>query len=175
LSVPSTFIASTRAATHQSNTGPEIGANLKLVPTTAVMHVARPWKFSAVEWAGDDPYTIGAVGELKLRVDASSALLERAGSFVRRAVDDPSDETVAEASIASQRPRSPLPKPPYTLAPNLSNSEERARRLASTVLTVIGAMHVLTQCTIRSAGNIMRSAITGSMESSPSAMERFEA
>jgi alkylation response protein AidB-like acyl-CoA dehydrogenase len=64
------------------------------------VHVARPWKFSAIERAGDDPYTIDAIGELKLRVDASAALLERAGSFVRRAMDDPSDETVAEASIA---------------------------------------------------------------------------
>jgi alkylation response protein AidB-like acyl-CoA dehydrogenase len=48
----------------------------------------------------DDPYTIAAVGELKLRIDASAALLRRAGSFVRRAMDQPSDETVAEASIA---------------------------------------------------------------------------
>jgi SfnB family sulfur acquisition oxidoreductase len=71
-----------------------------LADTVRFVHRARPWKFSGVNRASDDPYTIAAVGELKLRIDASGALLRRAGSFVRRAMDQPSDETVAEASIA---------------------------------------------------------------------------
>jgi len=68
--------------------------------TVRFVHKARPWKFSGVDRASDDPYIIAAVGELKLRVDTSAALLRRAGSFVHRAMDYPSDETVAEASIA---------------------------------------------------------------------------
>jgi alkylation response protein AidB-like acyl-CoA dehydrogenase len=68
--------------------------------TVRFARAARPWKFSGVERASDDPYTIAALGELKLRIDASAALLQRAASFVRQAVDDPSEEAVAEASIA---------------------------------------------------------------------------
>ena len=61
---------------------------------------ARPAKDAGVERASDDPYTIAAAGELKIRVDASSALLARAGAFVDRAQAEPSVETVAAASIA---------------------------------------------------------------------------
>jgi SfnB family sulfur acquisition oxidoreductase len=75
-------------------------AEAALADTVRFVHAARPWKFSGVERASDDPLTIAAVGELKLRVDTSAALLDRAGAFVQRAVDDPSEDTVAEASIA---------------------------------------------------------------------------
>jgi SfnB family sulfur acquisition oxidoreductase len=75
-------------------------AEAALADTVRFVHAARPWKFSGVERAGDDPLTIAAVGELKLRVDASAALLDRAGTFVQRAADNPSEDTVAEASIA---------------------------------------------------------------------------
>jgi SfnB family sulfur acquisition oxidoreductase len=61
---------------------------------------ARPWKDARVERAGDDPYVVAAAGELKIRVDASSALLARAGTFVDRAQAEPSVETVAAASVA---------------------------------------------------------------------------
>jgi len=65
-----------------------------------VRESARPWKDSGLERANDDPYTIAAVGELKIRVDASDALLERAAAFVDRAAAEPSAETVAAASVA---------------------------------------------------------------------------
>jgi SfnB family sulfur acquisition oxidoreductase len=61
---------------------------------------ARPWKDAGVGRASDDPYLIAAAGELKIRVDASSALLARAGTFVDRAQAEPSVETVAAASVA---------------------------------------------------------------------------
>jgi SfnB family sulfur acquisition oxidoreductase len=61
---------------------------------------ARPYKDAGVERASDDPYTIATAGELKIRVDASSALLARAGAFVDRAQAQPSVETVAAASVA---------------------------------------------------------------------------
>lgn len=61
---------------------------------------ARPAKDAGVDRASDDPYTVAAVGELKIRVDASNALLVRAGQFVDRAATDPSVEAVAAASVA---------------------------------------------------------------------------
>jgi len=65
-----------------------------------VRHSARPAKDAHVDRASDDPYTIATVGELKIRVDASSALLDRAGEFVDRSAADPSAESVAAASVA---------------------------------------------------------------------------
>jgi SfnB family sulfur acquisition oxidoreductase len=61
---------------------------------------ARPWKDAHVERASDDPYTIAIAGDLKIRVDASAALLDRAGVYVDRAAAQPSEETVAAASVA---------------------------------------------------------------------------
>jgi len=65
-----------------------------------VRSFARPWKDARIQRASDDPYTIAAAGELKIRVDASSALLDRAGKYVDRAAAEPSVETVAAASVA---------------------------------------------------------------------------
>ena len=61
---------------------------------------SRPWKDSGVERAADDPYTIAQIGDMKIRVSASDALLERAGRFVDAATQSPTVETVAAASIA---------------------------------------------------------------------------
>jgi SfnB family sulfur acquisition oxidoreductase len=61
---------------------------------------SRPWKDSGFERAADDPYTIAQIGDMKIRVSASDALLERAGRFVDEATESPTVETVAVASIA---------------------------------------------------------------------------
>ena len=61
---------------------------------------SRPWKDAGIERAVDDPYTIAQIGEMKIRVSASDALLERAGKFVDVAGAGPSAETVAAASVA---------------------------------------------------------------------------
>jgi SfnB family sulfur acquisition oxidoreductase len=60
----------------------------------------RAWVDSGVERAAQDPYTIQAVGDLKLRLSATRALLEKAGLAVDRAVLGPNAETVASAQIA---------------------------------------------------------------------------
>src|ERR1700733_733104 len=65
-----------------------------------VRHSARPAKDAGVDRASDDPYTVATVGDLKIRVDASSALLDRAGEFVDRSAAEPSAESVAAASVA---------------------------------------------------------------------------
>jgi SfnB family sulfur acquisition oxidoreductase len=75
-------------------------AEAALADTLQFVRAARPWKYARVERASDDPYTVAAVGELKIRVDASNALLDRAGDFVDQAVASPTAETVAAASVA---------------------------------------------------------------------------
>jgi len=61
---------------------------------------ARPWVDSNLDHASQDPYTIQAIGDLKLRLNAAEALVERAGLAVDRAVAEPNAETVAKAQIA---------------------------------------------------------------------------
>jgi SfnB family sulfur acquisition oxidoreductase len=61
---------------------------------------ARPWVDSAQAQASDDPYTIQAVGDLALRLHAAQALLEIAGRAVDRAVENPTERSVAEAQVA---------------------------------------------------------------------------
>jgi SfnB family sulfur acquisition oxidoreductase len=60
---------------------------------------SRAWVDSGLENAWDDPYTIQAVGSLKLRLHAAQALLEKAGLAIDRAVANPTEDTVAEAQI----------------------------------------------------------------------------
>ena len=60
----------------------------------------RAWVDSGVEHAWQDPYTIQAIGDLRLRLSATNALLDRAGLAVDRAVAQPTAESVAEAQIA---------------------------------------------------------------------------
>ena len=64
------------------------------------MTKSRAWVDSGVEHASQDPYTIQAVGDLRLRLSATQALLDRAGLAVDRAVVQPTAESVAEAQIA---------------------------------------------------------------------------
>ncbi|HMN85217.1 MAG TPA: SfnB family sulfur acquisition oxidoreductase [Bauldia sp.] len=65
-----------------------------------VRHFARPWKESGVDHGYEDPHVIADIGGLKIRLDAGDALIERAGRFVDAARQNPTEETVAEASIA---------------------------------------------------------------------------
>ena len=62
---------------------------------------SRAWVDSGVERAGDDPYTIQAIGSLKVRLHAAQALQDLAGHAVDRAVANPTAETVAEAQVAT--------------------------------------------------------------------------
>lgn len=76
-------------------------AEAALAETVAfVRDRSRPWRDSGVEAARLDPYVIAAVGELKIRTDASAALLDRAADFVDVAKEAPGPDTVAAASVA---------------------------------------------------------------------------
>jgi SfnB family sulfur acquisition oxidoreductase len=61
---------------------------------------SRPWIDSGLDRASDDPYTIAQIGELTIRQNAAEALLARSGRAVDLAAADPSEETVALASVA---------------------------------------------------------------------------
>jgi SfnB family sulfur acquisition oxidoreductase len=61
---------------------------------------SRPWIDAKVQHATDDPLTISQFGDLAVRLRAAEALLRRAGRFVDAAQAQPSDRSVAEASVA---------------------------------------------------------------------------
>lgn len=61
---------------------------------------ARPWLDAKVASAAEDPLTLAGLGEVSLRLAAAEALLHRAGEAVDVAIADPTETTVAEASVA---------------------------------------------------------------------------
>lgn len=61
---------------------------------------ARPWIDAGVERAADDPLLVAGVGEVSLRLRAAEALVDRAGRAVDEAIADPTEFTVAQASLA---------------------------------------------------------------------------
>jgi SfnB family sulfur acquisition oxidoreductase len=62
--------------------------------------IARPWRDAEQKRAADDPYTVAKIGRLEIDLHAAQAMLLRAGRFIDRAIAEPSDRTVAEASVA---------------------------------------------------------------------------
>ena len=72
-----------------------IDETLKFVRT-----YTRPWIDSGQERGYEDVYLIAQVGDLKIRLHAAEAILERAGRSVDHAIALPNEETVAAASIA---------------------------------------------------------------------------
>ncbi|WP_331376065.1 SfnB family sulfur acquisition oxidoreductase [Sinorhizobium chiapasense] len=64
-----------------------------------VKNHSRPWIDSGKETAGEDLFTIAAVGDLKIKLHAAEALLEIAGHSIDAAKTNPTLETVSEATI----------------------------------------------------------------------------
>lgn len=62
---------------------------------------ARAWVDSGLDHAWQDPYTVQAIGELKIRERAGTALLDVASDKIDRAVAEPTVATVAEAQVAT--------------------------------------------------------------------------
>lgn len=62
---------------------------------------ARAWVDSGLDHAWQDPYTVQAIGELKIRERAGTALLDVASDKIDRAVAEPAVATVAEAQVAT--------------------------------------------------------------------------
>lgn len=68
---------------------------------TFVREKARSWIDSGKDNASEDPFTIAAIGDLKIKLHAAEALLERAGRLIDIIFENPTRETVAEATIAT--------------------------------------------------------------------------
>jgi SfnB family sulfur acquisition oxidoreductase len=65
-----------------------------------VRSYTRPWKDSGVAHGYEDPYLIAEIGAIQVGVDASHALLARAGGTTDEAIARPTAESVAAASVA---------------------------------------------------------------------------
>lgn len=61
---------------------------------------SRPWMDAGVERASDDPLTIARVGEIAIRIEAATALVESAGRKVDNAQLSPSEAHVVAASLS---------------------------------------------------------------------------
>jgi len=60
---------------------------------------ARPWIDSQQEHGWQDPFTIAAIGDLAWRVHGTEAILAKAGLAVDRALAEPNEDSVAQASL----------------------------------------------------------------------------
>jgi SfnB family sulfur acquisition oxidoreductase len=65
-----------------------------------VRNHARPWIDANQEHAWEDPYTIAAIGDLKLRFNAADAVLTEAADVVDETTATPNLENIARAKIA---------------------------------------------------------------------------
>jgi alkylation response protein AidB-like acyl-CoA dehydrogenase len=123
---------------------------------------ARPWKDAGVDRASDDPYTSPRSARLKIRVDASSALLDRAGKFVDRAAAEPTIETVAAASVAVAEAKIASTDAALLVSSQADRTRRaRAPRSPNSTSIAIGATRAPIRSMIRSAGNTAPSATIG--------------
>ncbi len=60
---------------------------------------SRPWVDSGKETAGEDPFTIAAIGDLKIRLHAAEALLAIAGDAIDAGYAHPTEEVIADATV----------------------------------------------------------------------------
>lgn len=67
--------------------------------TLRVARQARPWVDSGLQHGWQDPLGQALIGELAWRLQAAEAILQRAAEAVDRAVAEPGEEHVAEASV----------------------------------------------------------------------------
>ncbi len=65
-----------------------------------VKHRARPWIDSGLDKAGDDPFTLRDIGDLKIRLHAADALLERAGHQLDETLANTTEDSIALAKVA---------------------------------------------------------------------------
>jgi SfnB family sulfur acquisition oxidoreductase len=61
---------------------------------------ARPWRGSGADRVGQDPLVLTKVGDLSLKLDTASTMLERSGRLVDRAKAEPTTDSIAAASVA---------------------------------------------------------------------------
>jgi SfnB family sulfur acquisition oxidoreductase len=62
---------------------------------------ARTWVDSGKEKASEDPFTIQAIGDLKLRLHAADAILERAGRLIDEGRTNETEDFIAKVTLAT--------------------------------------------------------------------------
>lgn len=60
---------------------------------------SRAWIDSGKETAAEDPFTISAIGDLKIKLHAAEALLAIAADAIDAGVENATEETIAEATV----------------------------------------------------------------------------
>ncbi|WP_416067346.1 SfnB family sulfur acquisition oxidoreductase [Rhizobium sp. ZK1] len=70
------------------------------VTINLVKSYARPWIDSGKERATEDPYTIAAIGDLKIRYNAAESMLERSGRQLDATIANVNEQTIGLAKIA---------------------------------------------------------------------------
>ncbi|WP_397458600.1 SfnB family sulfur acquisition oxidoreductase [Pseudomonas asplenii] len=78
------------------DTGIALGA---LEETKRHARQARPWIDSQQEHGWQDPFSLATIGDLEWRVHGTEAILEKAGRAIDHALAEPSEDSVAEASV----------------------------------------------------------------------------
>ncbi|MEE4573926.1 SfnB family sulfur acquisition oxidoreductase [Pseudomonas alliivorans] len=61
--------------------------------------VARPWIDSKQDFGWQDPFSIATIGDLQWRLHGTDAILARAGQAIDQALAEPSEASVAHASV----------------------------------------------------------------------------
>ncbi|WNZ27045.1 SfnB family sulfur acquisition oxidoreductase [Leptolyngbya sp. NK1-12] len=65
-----------------------------------IRHHTRPWIETEYEHGYEEPLIIYGVGEMSVKLHAAEALLKRSGEFIDRALQDATEKSAIEASIA---------------------------------------------------------------------------
>jgi SfnB family sulfur acquisition oxidoreductase len=60
---------------------------------------SRPWIDSGKDTAAEDPFTIAAIGDLKIKLHAAEALLDIAADAIDKGQASATEETIAEATV----------------------------------------------------------------------------
>jgi alkylation response protein AidB-like acyl-CoA dehydrogenase len=124
---------------------------------------SRPWTNSGVDKASDDPLTIAKVGELAIRIEAATALVDRAGLKVDIAQIDTTEENVIAATLAVAAAKVLTSEIALDAANALFELAGTPRPAPASIWTGTGATRAPTHCTTRCAGNTTSSETTTSM------------
>ena len=125
-----------------------------------VRSYTRPWIDSGQEHGYEDMYSIAQIGDLKMRLHAAEALLERSGRAVDAAIANPNEDSVAAASIAVAEAKVVTTEIAIQATNKLFELAGTRSTLEEYNLTATGATPAPTPCTIPSAGSFRPSAIT---------------
>ena len=123
----------------------------------------RPWIDSGQEHGYEDVFTIAQIGDLKIKLHAAEALLERAARAIDAAFNDTTEEGGDVCGRGRCRGQDADDRNRHSRHQQAARTgAARDPRSASSISTAIGEMPAPIRCTIPCAGNISMSATTRS-------------